>query len=121
VVKPTLDLLFRNRLPRVLAIWALVLVQAQLLWVTEIHHHDEDSICRAGTVLTRDEQSPGPGVTEQPRCLACRVASESTALPVAGFLEAAPGTIIYFCPPQSPRHVHSSPCSDIPARAPPSR
>jgi hypothetical protein len=112
---------FANRASRVLAIWALVLVQAQLLWVAELHRHGEDALCRISTVLAREEQDPGAGAAQPPFCIACRIAQESAAHPAAGFLETAPGAVIHSHPSHEPRPVQASPSCEIPARAPPSR
>jgi len=113
--------LLRTRSARVLAIWALILVQAQLLWVTELHHDGEDQICPTSSVLGRDDQNEAPGSSGLPICLACRVAQESSAVPVAGSPAPAPDAVARFRPSCSSRRYTASDLRVIPARAPPAR
>lgn len=113
--------LLRNRSTRVLAIWGLILVQAQLLWVAELHHDGEDQICPVSSVVTQNTQSHAPGNAERPLCLACRVAQESSAVLVAGSPSAAPDAVVRFRPSCSSREYTASDLRVIPARAPPAR
>lgn len=121
VAKLSMTQLLRNRSTRVLAIWGLILVQAQLLWVTELHHDGEGQICPVSTDLTRDDQNQAPGSAERPICLACRVAQESSAVPVAGSPAAAPDPVVRFRPSCSSETYTVSDLRVIPARAPPAR
>ena len=121
VTKPSMTHLLRNRSTRVLAIWGLILVQAQLLWVTELHHDGEGQICPVSTDLTRDDQSKAPGSAGWSICLACRAAQESAAVPVAGSPAAAPDAVTRFRPSCSSSTHIASDLSVIPARAPPGR
>lgn len=121
VAKLSMTQLLRNRFTRVLAIWGLILVQAQLLWVTELHHDGEGQICPTSSVVTRNTESHAPGSAERPICLACRVAQESSAVPVAGSPAAAPDVVARFRPSCSSHLFTASDLSVIPARAPPSR
>ena len=121
VAKLSMTHLFRNRSTRVLAIWGLILVQAQLLWVTELHHDGEGQICPISSVVTRNTGSHAPGSADRPICLACRVAQESSAVPVAGSPAAAPDPVVRFRPSCSSQLSTASDLRVIPARAPPSR
>ncbi len=121
LAKLSMTSLLRNRSTRVLAIWGLILVQAQLLWVTELHHDGEDQICPVSPNLTRDDPNEAPGNAERPTCLACRVAQESSAVLLAGSPVAAPDTVTRFRPSCSSREYTASDLRVIPARAPPAR
>jgi hypothetical protein len=121
VAKRILAKFLRIRSSRVLAIWGLILVQAQLLWVTELHHHGEDLMCQTSTVLARDAENPGSDSAQRPLCLACRIARESTAHAAAGFLAATPDSVVHLRAAHPLRHSAPSPVSVIPARAPPTR
>ncbi len=121
VAKLSMTQLLRSRSTRVLAIWGLILVQAQLLWVTELHHDAEDQICQTSTVVTRNTESRGPGSAERPICLACRVAQESSAVLVASSPAEAPNPVVQFRPSFSPQRSTTSDLKVIPARAPPAR
>ena len=121
VAKPSMTQLLRNRSTRVLAIWALILVQAQLLWVAELHHDGEDQMCPVSSAVTRETGSHAPGSAERPICLACRVAQESSAVMVANSPAAVPDTVTRFRPSCSSSSYTVSDESVIPARAPPAR
>ena len=119
LAKLSMTQLLRNRSTRVLAIWGLILVQAQLLWVTELHHDGEDQICPTSSVVTRNTESQAAGNAERPICLACRVAQESSAVLVTGSAAAAPDPVVRFRPSCSSRLYIASDLRVIPARAPP--
>lgn len=121
LAKLSMTQLLRNRSTRVLTIWGLILVQAQLLWVTELHHDGEDQICPISSVVTRNTQSHIPGNAERPICLACRVAQERSAVPVTGSPVVAPNQVMEFRPSFSHRRDTTSDLTVIPARAPPAR
>ncbi|MFB3923004.1 MAG: hypothetical protein ACE145_14870 [Terriglobia bacterium] len=121
MAKLSIHQLLRSRSTRVLAIWGLILIQAQLLWVTELHHDGEDQICPTPSALTRADQVQGPGNGERPVCLACRVAQESAAVAVTNSPAAAPDLVVRFVLTCSSAPYAASDGGVIPARAPPAR
>jgi hypothetical protein len=100
-------------------VWGLIIVQAQLLWVSEFHSHGEDPVCQSPAVLVREAQNPSPSAAEGPVCLACRIARETTAQPATRIVAVTPHSVIQFCPVCSGSHFDPLPLSIVPARAPP--
>lgn len=119
VAKRTLAHFLQKRAGRRLAVWGLVIVQAQLLWVSEFHGHGEDLVCQSPAVLVREAQNPSPGAAHRPVCLACRIARETTAQPATGIVAATSDSVIQFCSVCSGPHFDPLPLSVVPARAPP--
>ena len=119
MAKPTLAQFLRNRTGRALAVWGLIVVQAQLLWVSEFHTHGEDPVCQGRTALVRGAQNASPSATGGRGCLACRLARETTAQPAARIVAVSPDFVIPFCPVCSGSHFDLLPLSIVPARAPP--
>jgi hypothetical protein len=69
---------------RAAAVWALVLVQAEFLWLGEFHRHDEQQARYGATAPLLGEKQATKETVLQPFCVACQIGLERAASPEIG-------------------------------------
>lgn len=115
----TLVRFFRNRWSRTLAVWCLIFIQAQLLWVAEFHHHEEDQIVSARRLVMRRGDVTTQRAVVRPPCAACQIGRQNVARPATGFPIEPPDSVTPFPSTFSLLDFGPSRLTIIPARAPP--
>jgi hypothetical protein len=115
----TLVRFFRNRWSRPLAVWCLIFIQAQLLWVAEFHHHDEDQVVSARCLVMQRGDVAAQRAVVRPSCVACQIGRQNVARPAAGFPAEPPASVIPFLSRFSPLDFGFASLAIVPARAPP--
>ncbi|MGD0922149.1 MAG: hypothetical protein ABSA70_10340, partial [Terriglobia bacterium] len=115
----TLLRFFRNRWSRPLAVWCLIFIQAQLLWVAESHHHEEDQIVSGHCLVMQRGDVATQRAVVRPSCVACQIGWQNVARPAAGFPAAPPASVLPFLSTFSLLDFGLSRLTIVPARAPP--
>jgi len=104
---------------RRLAVWGLILVQAQLLWVAEFHRHEAEQISSAFPVVVHSSDGASKPLAARLLCVACQVSRENAARPAPGLTAAALGPVVplgFMC---SFFDFSLTRVNIVPARAPP--
>ena len=109
----------RNRPSCVLAVCSLIIAQAQLVWVAELHRHDEFRGLSTRPAFVREGDGSSKGVPGRPLCVACQISRENTARPATGFPPPAPELVARFRPAFWTLGFDVSSLMVLPARAPP--
>ena len=109
----------RNRSLRAAAVWTLVMVQAEFLWLGEFHRHGDEQASYGRAVSLLDGKQAPQDLSQRPFCVACQISLERAASPVVGRAPAAPVAMDH-CPAayelwHSPRFLLGTPSP----RAPP--
>jgi hypothetical protein len=108
-----------NRWWRTLAVWCLVFIQAQLLWVAEFHNHEGGQIALAAPPVIRSAAISTQGAAVRPPCVACQIGQQNVAHPARGFPLEPHDLVIPFRAASVLPDTGMSPLTVIPARAPP--
>jgi hypothetical protein len=115
----TLIHFFASRWSHKLAVWCLIFIQAQLLWVAEFHHHEADQIVPAGPLVIRRSAISTQRAAVRPRCAACQIGRQNVARPARGFPFESPDLVILSPSASVLLDRGLSRLTVIPARAPP--
>jgi hypothetical protein len=108
-----------NRWWRTLAVWGLVFIQAQLLWVAAFHNHEGDQIATAAPLVIRSAAISTQSAAVRPPCVACQIGRQNVAHPARGFPLEPHDLVIPFRAASVLPDMGISPLTVIPARAPP--
>jgi len=111
--------LIRNRSLRAVTVWALVMVQAEFLWFSEFHRHEEVQARRGPAVFILDGKQDSRKATLRPFCLACQIGHERAAKREVARAPIAPALVIHSPVASESQHARPSLLVTRTPRAPP--
>ena len=111
--------IIRHPMARILTVWALVIVQAEFLWVGEFHHHGTPFAQQGQAASYRDGSPESSDTIPRPTCVACQIGHEWAASPVVGRAPAALVAVERCLQAADPQFLHTILLAVPSPRAPP--
>ncbi|MBI4166493.1 MAG: hypothetical protein HY508_12240 [Acidobacteria bacterium] len=83
----------RRKAIRVLAVWFIIGLQAEMVWLGEFHRHAEEQSGIGGATFVERAAGQSTDAHHSPRCVACQIRLERAANLATANVPAAPASV----------------------------